>query len=352
MASIASSSVSTTRSAKPVTSACSRQPPSSSGSTSSLIASEASSALETARTAPLRMTQKSESTEYQDDGAVGEARAWPTPRASRAWRWYCVGVVAQQRAHAARAHVVGHARAGGLAEEDERQAALRGHALHVRDLAAVGRAARGAHHGEVVGDDGDLAAVDAAEAGDLAVGRRTCRGPRAGFAEVAKRPDSMKVPGSNSRSRRSRALSTFAAARRASRSGPPMRGRPPRGARIPRSRRARRSSRGSAGVAAVSAEVLMGAVAALASARGLAQPITPCACSVSICSAAQAEDFARGRGACPRRCRGRRGVTRPGVADRRGTTTAMATPSRSGSGARDDGAARRGSAGRRRCRRW
>ena len=81
-------------------------------------------------------------------------------------------IVAEQRAHAARAHVVGHARAGGLAEEHERQPALRGDALHVRDLAAVGGRRRGAHHREVVGDDGDIAAVDAAEAGDLAVGGR------------------------------------------------------------------------------------------------------------------------------------------------------------------------------------
>ena len=67
MASSASSSVSTTRSAKPVTSACSFQPPSSCGSTSSLIAIEASSELDTASTAPFRMTWKSDITEYHDD---------------------------------------------------------------------------------------------------------------------------------------------------------------------------------------------------------------------------------------------------------------------------------------------
>src|SRR6187401_952467 len=67
MASIASSSVSTTASAKPVTSACRRQPPRSCGSTSSLMASEASSDDDTASTAPLRMTLKSAITAYHDD---------------------------------------------------------------------------------------------------------------------------------------------------------------------------------------------------------------------------------------------------------------------------------------------
>src|SRR5882672_4677003 len=67
IAASASSSVSTTRSAKPVVSACRRQPPSSCGSTCSPIASEASSELDTASTAPLRITHKSDSTAYQLD---------------------------------------------------------------------------------------------------------------------------------------------------------------------------------------------------------------------------------------------------------------------------------------------
>ncbi len=60
-----SSSVRTTASTSPVVSASSRQPPSSSGSTSSPIACEVTSGLETARKAPRRMTQKSDSAEYQ-----------------------------------------------------------------------------------------------------------------------------------------------------------------------------------------------------------------------------------------------------------------------------------------------
>ena len=109
-------------------------------------------------------------------------------------RMYCVPSLPSSVAHAARAHVVGHARARGFAEEDHRQAAAGGDPLHVADLAAVGGGRRRAHHGEVVGDHGALAAVDLAEARDLAVGRRSCRDPRA-HAEVPNRPDSMKRAG-------------------------------------------------------------------------------------------------------------------------------------------------------------
>ena len=40
------------------------------------------------------------------------------------------------------------------------------------DFLAVGRARRGALHGEVIYDDGDIAPVDARETGELAVGLR------------------------------------------------------------------------------------------------------------------------------------------------------------------------------------
>jgi hypothetical protein len=56
IASSACSSVSTIMSAMPVTSACMRQPPNSSASTGSYIASEASNELDTATIAPLRIT--------------------------------------------------------------------------------------------------------------------------------------------------------------------------------------------------------------------------------------------------------------------------------------------------------
>src|SRR5690606_5276591 len=73
---------------------------------------------------------------------------------------------------AGRPHAVGHARARGLAEEDERHAEAAGRRLHVADLLHVDDAARGAEHGEVVRDQRHLAPVDLREAGDLAVRRR------------------------------------------------------------------------------------------------------------------------------------------------------------------------------------
>ena len=130
-------------------------------------------------------------------------------------------VVAEQRAHAARAHVVGHARAGRFAEEHHGQTAAGGHALHVPDLAAVGGARRCAHHGEVVGDDGALAAVDPAEARDLAVRRRLSRSSGR-VADTPNRPDSMNVPGSTSSIDALARVEHARALRRASFSGPPM----------------------------------------------------------------------------------------------------------------------------------
>ena len=81
-------------------------------------------------------------------------------------------VVAQQHAHAARTHRIGQPRAGRFTDDDKRHAALGRRALHMADFLAVGSAGRSAFDGEVVDDDGDIAAVDAREAGDLAVGLR------------------------------------------------------------------------------------------------------------------------------------------------------------------------------------
>ena len=84
----------------------------------------------------------------------------------------CVVSLPSSMPHAARAHGVGQARAGRFADDHQRHAALGRGALHVPDFLAVGARWSSALHGEVVDDDGDVAAVDLAEAGDLAVGRR------------------------------------------------------------------------------------------------------------------------------------------------------------------------------------
>ena len=128
-----------------------RQPPSSSGST---VSPDRERGEQRARHRHDRaLAHHAEIGQHGVPGrrAVARARAPPTAHGVSRMRRYCVRVVAEQRAHAARAHVVGHARAGRFAEEDERHAALGRDALHVADLAAVGGADRRAHHGEVVG---------------------------------------------------------------------------------------------------------------------------------------------------------------------------------------------------------
>ncbi len=80
--------------------------------------------------------------------------------------------VRQQVPHAERAHVVGNPGAGAFAEEYHRQAPLGRRALHLPDLLHV-RGGRGcALYGEIVGDDDNLAPVDAAVAGQLSVAGR------------------------------------------------------------------------------------------------------------------------------------------------------------------------------------
>src|SRR5690242_20474447 len=78
IASIASSSVSTTWSAMPLTSACTRQPPSSSASTALPIAIEMRRGLDTATIAPLRKTQKSDIDAYHAD----EPKQYPSAAAA------------------------------------------------------------------------------------------------------------------------------------------------------------------------------------------------------------------------------------------------------------------------------
>ena len=81
-------------------------------------------------------------------------------------------VVAEQRAHAARAHRVRQPRAGRLADEHDRHAAFRAGPFDLSDLLAVGRACRRPLDGEVVDDERDVAVVDFGVSRDFAVGRR------------------------------------------------------------------------------------------------------------------------------------------------------------------------------------
>ncbi len=88
MASSASSSVSTNMSTRPVVSACSRQPPSSSRSTSSPIAMEISRGLETAMVEPFFITEKSE----QQTSQAEEPKDGPSAAAHQGvsrvrWNW-------------------------------------------------------------------------------------------------------------------------------------------------------------------------------------------------------------------------------------------------------------------------
>ncbi len=78
-------------------------------------------------------------------------------------------VVAKQETHALGAHGVGQACAGRFADMNERQPALGAHPPHIAHLSRVRCAGRGAFGGEVVDHHADVAAVDLAETGDLAV---------------------------------------------------------------------------------------------------------------------------------------------------------------------------------------
>ncbi|MNT11657.1 hypothetical protein D3C72_1465490 [compost metagenome] len=72
--------------------------------------------------------------------------------------------------HAARTHRILHALARRFAEENQRHAVAGGAFLHVGDLARIDPRGRRAFDRHVVGHHGDTARVDAAKAGDLAVG--------------------------------------------------------------------------------------------------------------------------------------------------------------------------------------
>ena len=61
------------------------------------------------------------------------------------------------------------ARAAGIVEPDDGRARLHGKVHHLADLQRVGFGERAAEHGEVLREDVDQAAVDAAVAGDEAV---------------------------------------------------------------------------------------------------------------------------------------------------------------------------------------
>ena len=75
------------------------------------------------------------------------------------------------------------ARAGRVEQPHDRDALAQRELAHARRLVLADRAHRAGHHREVVGADGDAAAVDLADAGDHAVGRqvaallRRARGP-------------------------------------------------------------------------------------------------------------------------------------------------------------------------------
>ena len=221
MASRASSSVSTTWSMRPVISACRRQPPRSSRSTSSPIAMETRRGLETAIVEPLRMTTKSEQQASQADEPNDGPSAAATHGDSRVRRNWVGSLPSREpmppdpMASGSRAPVDSPIRT-------QRHATLGGGALHMGDLLAVGGAGRSPHDGEVVDDEGDVAAVDAGIAGDLAVGGRLVAvfGENAGGSRRVR--FSTKLPSSTRRSTRWRALRTPAARRLASFSGPPM----------------------------------------------------------------------------------------------------------------------------------
>ncbi|MNO61525.1 hypothetical protein D3C76_521760 [compost metagenome] len=74
--------------------------------------------------------------------------------------------------HGARAHCILHALARRLAKEDQRHAVAGGAFLHVGDLARIDPRGRRAFDCHVVGHHGDPARIDAAKAGDLAIGGR------------------------------------------------------------------------------------------------------------------------------------------------------------------------------------
>ena len=69
------------------------------------------------------------------------------------------------------AHALLDAGAAGVVEADERDAALQGQVLDPADLVGLHHAEGAAEHREVLGEDGDAAAIDATEAGDDAVAR-------------------------------------------------------------------------------------------------------------------------------------------------------------------------------------
>ena len=66
-------------------------------------------------------------------------------------------------------HAVGHARARGFAEHDQRHAAFGRDLLHMLDFLHVDHRAGGAKHGEIIRHQADFATGDFGEAGDFAV---------------------------------------------------------------------------------------------------------------------------------------------------------------------------------------
>ena len=78
-------------------------------------------------------------------------------------------VVSKQRTHAARAHIVGKPRAGGLSQVNEGHALLAGDSSHMAHLLGISSAGRCAGNGEVIDNNGDVAAIDLAEADNLTV---------------------------------------------------------------------------------------------------------------------------------------------------------------------------------------
>ena len=133
-------------------------------------------------------------------------------------------LLAEQRARAGEGRAARRldAGAGGVEQPHDRDALAQRQLAHAGHLVLADLAHRAGHDGEVVRADRDAPAVDLADAGDHAVGRevagRRARGPCGRPAC----PYSTHVPGSSSRSSRSRTVSLPSERWRSTRSGPPM----------------------------------------------------------------------------------------------------------------------------------
>ena len=115
-----------------------------------------------------------------------------------------------------------NARAAGIVQADHGRAGLQRQVHDLADFLRVGFGERAAEDGEILREDVDEAAVDAAVAGDEAVAGMICSSmPKSRQRCVTSLSSSSNEPSSSSSSMRSRALSLPSLCWRARRSGPP-----------------------------------------------------------------------------------------------------------------------------------